>query len=112
MTNIIIALLNTNAVMALLIGALVTSLVKWLATENGLKWKKWEGLAITAVHAAEKAIPDTASSKSILRLDKALKLFVEKYSVATRIVPNQSDLVQIESLISTVHNALKEAGTL
>jgi hypothetical protein len=43
----IISLLQTNAVIALIVGAFVTYLVKWLATDNGQMFKKYEGIAIT-----------------------------------------------------------------
>ena len=45
----ILGLLQTDAVIRLIIGAFVTYLVKWLASAQGANWKNYEGYAITAV---------------------------------------------------------------
>lgn len=106
------ALLSSEWVQTAIIGALVAWLAKWWATETGLKWKKYEGWAITAVKAAEKAIPDDTPNKSWKRANDALLTFVSKYEKATGTAPSEKDLVQIENLLNIVHEALEADGTL
>ncbi len=112
MGNMIISLLQTNAVMALIAGAFATYLVKWLASQQGLPFKKYEGLAITLCKAAMDAIPDDTPNKGAARADFVLGKFVEKYTAATGVTPDSKQLVEIASWISIVHNALVESGTL
>lgn len=108
----ILGLLQTDAVIALVIGAFVTYLVKWLASTQGQNWKNYEGYAITAVKAAEKAIPDDVANKGAAKLDYALKVFLAKYKAATGIVPDAAITAKIEAWLSVIHEAVDEAGTL
>lgn len=112
MQGFIISLLNTDFAMALVIGAFVTFIVKWLASAQGLRWKKWEGLAITAVKMAEIAIPNDVPNRGAKRLDTALRIFLEKYEAAAGVEPNQQDVAEITSLISVIHDQLESAGNL
>jgi len=112
MSNMIMSLLQTNAVIALVIGAFVTYLVKWLASDNGQMFKKYEGIAITLCKAAMDAIPDDTPNKGAARADFVLGKFVEKYTAATGVKPDSKQLVEIASWISVIHNALVESGTL
>lgn len=112
MQAFIINLLNTDFVLALVIGAFVSFIVKWLATAQGMQWKRWEGLAITAVKMAEVAIPDGTANKGAKRLDQALRIFLDKYEKATGVTPNEADVAEITSLLSLVHDRLDGAGTL
>lgn len=108
----IISLLQTDAVIALIVGAFVTYLVKWLASTQGKGFKDYEGYAITAVKAAEKAIPDDIANKGAAKLDYALKVFLEKYKAATGVVPDAAITSKIEAWLSVIHEAVEEAGTL
>ena len=112
METFLISLLNTDFVMALIVGAFVTYSVKWLASANGMKWKKWEGLAVTAVKMAETAIPDDTPNKGACRLDAALKLFLQKYEAATGVTPDAGAVAEISSLLANVHDRLDANGTL
>lgn len=112
MQAFIINLLNTDLVLALVIGAFVTFIVKWLASAQGMQWKRWEGLAITAVKMAEVAIPDGTANKGAKRLDQALRIFLDKYEKATGVTPNEKDVAEITSLLSLVHDRLDSDGTL
>lgn len=112
MQAFIINLLNTDFVLALVIGAFVSFIVKWLATAQGMQWKRWEGLAITAVKMAEVAIPDGTANKGAKRLDQALRIFLDKYEKATGVTPNEKDVAEITSLLSLVHDRLDSEGTL
>lgn len=108
----IISLLQTDAVIAVIAGAFVTYIVKWFASKQGTDFKKYEGYAITAIKAAEKAIPDDVSNKGAKKLDFALKVFLDKYTKATGVKPDETTMAKIEAWISVVHNAVEEAGTL
>jgi hypothetical protein len=99
-------------VIALIVGAFVTYIVKWLASKDGEKFKKYEGWAITAVKAAEKAIPDDTGDKGARKLDFALRLFLAKYTKATGVEPDANAVGQIESWVSEIHEMLEEAGVL
>lgn len=112
MQAFIINLLNTDFVLALVIGAFVSFIVKWLATAQGMQWKRWEGLAITAVKMAEVAIPDGTANKGAKRLDHALRIFLDKYEKATGVTPNEKDVAEITSLLSLVHDRIDAGGTL
>lgn len=105
--SIVLAILNSEWFWAIVVGLIVRWLAAWWQTETGAKWKKWEGLAITAVKAAEKAIPDNTENKGLRRLNDALLTFCHKYEAATGVKPSEADLAQIENLLSTVHAQLE-----
>ena len=107
--KVAIAIVTSDWFIAAVIAALVRWLAGWLLTTTGLKFKKYEGWAITAVKAAEKLIPDDATNKSIRKLDAALRIFGEKYEAATGVKPSARALVEIENLVTMVHAKL-EAG--
>ena len=111
MTTLLLSLLSTNTAIGVAVGAAVAWLVKWLAG-NGKKFTSYEGYAVTAIRLAEKAIPDSTTDKGLARLDYALKLFIEKFTAATGVVPDEALTAQIENWIATIHNALDESGAL
>ncbi len=108
----IISLLQTDAVISLIVGAFVTYLVRWLVTTKGQDFKKYEGFAITAIKAAEKAVPDDTDNRGARKLDFALKMFLQKYEAATGVVPDAAVLAKIESWIAVIHNALEESRAI
>ena len=112
MSDMLIKLLQTDAVIALIVGAFVTYLAKWLATKDGAKFKQYEGYAITAIKAAEKAIPDGADNKSLAKADFAMREFLKRYEAATGVTAKPEEVAKIESWISTVQSALDSAGIL
>ena len=106
--KVAIAIISSEWFMVAVIGLAVKMLASWLLTATGLKWKKYEGWAISAVKAAEKAIPDDTQNKGLRRFDKAMRLFLEKYTAATGVEPNDTDLAGIENLINIVHERLEK----
>ncbi len=112
MGDMIIKLLSTDAVIALIVGAFVTYIVRWLASKDGEKFKQYEGYAITAIKAAEKAIPDGVENKGLSRADFALKTFLLAYQKATGVLPNDKDIAKIESWISEIHSVVETSGIL
>jgi len=112
MSEMLIKLLSTDAVIALIVGAFVTYIVKGLASPKGEKFKQYEGWAITAIHAAEKAIPDDSANKGLNRLNYALTVFLKKYEKTTGVTAKPEDVAKIESWISEIHSVLDSAGIL
>jgi hypothetical protein len=110
--KLLLALIQSEWVQIAVIGMLVKWLASWWQTATGAKWKKWEGIAITAVKAAEKAIPDDTLNKGARRLNEALLTFCQKYEAATGVKPNDADLAQIENLIGVVHSQLESKDQL
>ena len=108
----IISLLQTDAVIAVVAGAFVTYIIKWFASKQGTDYKKYEGYAITAIKAAEKAIPDDVPNKGAKKLDFALQVFLKKYEAATGVVPDKELMAKIEDWLAVIHNIIDEAGTL
>ena len=112
MSDLIIKLLCTDAVIAIIVGVFVTYIVKFLASKDGEKFRTYEGYAITAVKAAEKAIPDDAANKGLNRLNFALQIFLTRYEKATGVSPKPQEVAKIEAWISEIHSALESAGLL
>ncbi len=110
--KIAIAIVTSEWFMLAVIGVGVKMLANWFLSASGLKWKKYEGWAVTAVKAAEKAIPDDTQNKGLRRFDKALQVFLSKYTAATGVVPSDADLAGIENLINIVHARLETEGGL
>jgi len=106
--KIAVAIVSSEWFMLAVIGIAVKWLAAWFLSATGMKWKKYEGWAITAVKAAEKAIPNDVANKGLARFDKAMRLFLEKYTAATGVPPNEADLVGIENLINIVHERLEK----
>lgn len=106
--KVAIAILSSEWFMLAVIGVGVKMLANWFLSASGLKWKKYEGWAVTAVKAAEKAIPDNTPNKGLLRFDKAMQVFLSKYKAATGVEPNDTDLAGIENLINIVHERLEK----
>lgn len=105
--KIAVAIVSSEWFMLAVIGIAVKWLAAWFLSATGLKWKKYEGWAVTAVKAAEKAIPDNVANKGLARFDKAMRLFLEKYTATTGVAPSDADLAGIENLINIVHERLE-----
>ncbi len=112
MQDMIIKLLNTDMVVSLVIGAIVTYLVKWFATSQGASFKKYEGLLMTAIKAAEKLIPDDTPNKGAARADHAMKLFVEEYERVTGVSADQKVVEAAALAIPRIHALLESGGNL
>jgi hypothetical protein len=107
MNSWIIALVTSNMAIAAIVGVIVAWLVKWAKTDAGTRYAAWWGLALQAVKAAEKAIPDDTANKGLAKLDFACKQFVSKYEAATKTVIPEDDGAEIENLIEQAVQAVK-----
>lgn len=112
MSNLIVSLLGTNAVIAIVVGAFVVYLVKWLATERGGQFKAYEGWAIALIKGAAKLLPDGSPLTGVQKADFVCQKFVEKYEKAVGRKVGEQEYALIDAWISEVHEALVEAGTL
>jgi hypothetical protein len=113
MSDLIIKLLSTDAAITLIAGLFVTYLVRFLAAkEAGEKFKKYEGYAITAIKAAEKAIPDETPNKGLNRLDFAMRMFLGKYEQATGVKASETEVSKIEAWIAQIHSVVEASGVL
>ena len=112
MSDMLIKLLSTDGVITLIIGAFVTYIIKWLASKGAEQFKAYEGYAITAIKAAEKAIPDDTENKGLNRLNFALTVFLSKYEKASGVKASEKDVAKIESWISEIHATLEDSGII
>lgn len=110
--RVVLAIVTSEWFMVAVIGLAVRWLAGWWLTATGSRWRKYEGWIVTAVKAAEVAIPDGTSNAGLRRADWALKLFLERYTAATGTTPNAAALVEIENLIAVVHDRVEAEGTL
>ena len=95
--------------------AVLSAVLLWAL--NGLYarkplWRQYEGTIISAIRAAEKAIPDGTPMKSAERLDKALKLVLAVY--AQRMGAEAPPLVvaQFAEAIQVLHAHQEAVGAL
>lgn len=110
--KVAVAILSSEWFMLAVVGIGVRLLAGWFMSATGLKWKRFEGWAVTAVKAAEKAIPDDTPNKGLARFDKAMLTFLAKYRDATGTEPNKEALAAIENLLNEVHAKLEGNGQL
>lgn len=110
--KVAIAIISSEWFMLAVIGVGVRLLAGWFLSATGQKWAKYEGWMITAVKAAEVVIPDGSPNAGLRRADKALQLFLARYTAATGIVPNAAALAEIENLIAVVHDRVEAEETL
>jgi hypothetical protein len=93
----------------------VAGLVLWALNRLYTKrpaWKRYEGTIISAVKAAEKAIPDDTPSKSAKRLDAALRYVLRVYEEVEGRRPTKAEVAELTEGINITHQRLEEAGTL
>ena len=103
-------ILNSEIFITLLLGffAFVTSkLFTWKP-----KWEKyyrdWKGTIISAIKAAEKAVPDDIPHKAVVRLDQALKLILSAQGKEA----SQVDIAALREAVSVTHAELEKAKAL
>jgi hypothetical protein len=75
-------------------------------------WKKYEGLLITAVKAAEKIIPDDSPNTSIARANEALRVFADRYTMAYGKLPTDAIVTVARLALPIVHDQIEAEGTL
>lgn len=75
-------------------------LARKLIRENKDKdWAKWYYLAVKAVRAAEKAIPDDVEDEGMKKLDFALDRFCDEYETIMKETVGSDDLPDVSKLI-------------
>jgi hypothetical protein len=114
MKDLIAALLANpefmNAIITALAGVATWAVAKLFTAKPA--WKKYEGLLITAVKAAEKIIPDDAENKSLARADAALRVFNERYAVAYGKFPSDAIVTVARLALPIIHDQIEAEGTL
>lgn len=95
----------------MIIVGLFVALLTYLFTANP-SWAKYEGILITAIKFAEKAIPDNTSNKSAARFDAALKETLRQYQQVYNTAPPTWLQRAFALAIPIVHDALEQRGTL
>ena len=107
MNSWILGLVTSNMAIAAIVAALVGWLIKWnKTTDAGTKYSAWFGLALQAVKAAEKAIPDDTANKGLAKLDYACKQFVKQYETATKTVIPDGDMGEVTNVIEQAVEAI------
>jgi hypothetical protein len=102
--------LNSPAVIAALAAATLWALNKLYAEKPA--WRDFEGTIISAVKAAEKAIPDETPNKGWRRLNHALDYVLEVYQKARGMRPDAKTEAELKEGIQVMHAELEAAGTL
>ena len=102
----VIEMLNSNTCVAL-IASLVIYLLNKLYTKKPT-WAKYEGTLITAVRAAEKAIPNDADNKSLARLDAALNYVITVFEEVENRKATKVEVAEIKEGIQIIHNKIEE----
>jgi hypothetical protein len=100
-----------NAIITAIAGVATWAVAKLFTAKPA--WKKYEGLLITAVKAAEKIIPDDpAANTSLARADAALRVFNERYAVAYGKFPTDAIITVARLALPIVHDQIEAEGTL
>ena len=114
MKDIIAAILANpefmNAIITAIAGVATWAVAKLFTAKP--EWKKYEGLLITAVKAAEKIIPDDAPNTSLARADAALRVFNERYAVAYGKFPTDAIITVARLALPIIHDQIEAEGTL
>jgi hypothetical protein len=114
MKDLIAALLANpefmNAIITAIAGVATWAVAKLFTAKPA--WKKYEGLLITAVKAAEKIIPDGSTNVSLARADAALRVFADRYEVAYGKLPTDAIITVARLALPIVHDQIEAEGTL
>ena len=102
------AVLTSNWVIGIVVGVIVSWVVGTLIPK-GKDYEYWIGLALQAVKAAERAIPDETENRCAAKLDYAMRVFIEKYEAATKTVVAPADLGEVENLIEKAVQCVSDA---
>lgn len=102
--------LNSPAVITALAGLLLYGLNKLYDKKPG--WSQYEGTIISAVRYAEKVIPDSSESKSLAKLDKALKYVLEVYESKEGKPASDKVKSELREGIQIIHTELEASGAL
>ena len=75
-------------------------------------WRKYEGLMIDAIKRAEKLVPESTSTRSLLRLKAALAMFAESYERIYGKPPSPELTQAVATNLPAVHDKLEATDTL
>ena len=95
--------------------AVLSAVLLWVL--NGIYarkplWKRYEGTIISAIRAAEKAIPNGTPMKSAERLDKALQLILAVYQQREQTEPGPGTIAMFAEAVQVIHAQQEAAGAL
>lgn len=107
--NLIWAFLNSPVGMTLVVSGVGAIAAKIYLSKP--LWQKYEGVLISAVKMAEKAVPDDSENAGIARLDKALQYTIDVLEGMGKKVTKKEES-QIEVGLSIVHDMVEAQGTL
>ena len=108
--EIVWKVLNSPAVIAVLVGGLLWLLNKLYAAKPA--WQALEGTIIAAVKWAEKEIPDDTPNKALSRLNAALNYVVKVYEEARGKPVDAQTKAELCEGIQIVHAELEASGNL
>lgn len=104
---------TTSSILDMVLTAAVTALV-WIARLAFAKpkWAQYEGMMITAVKFAEKAIPDNSTNTTMQRTNAAMQSFISQYAAQTGKPAPDSLLNVVAQGMPIVHAKLEAAGNI
>jgi hypothetical protein len=102
--------LNSPAGIAALAGLILWALNRLYAAKP--EWRQYEGTIIAAIKFAEKEIPDDVPSKSLQRLDAALKYVLRVYEQTNGSRATEDTEANLKEGIQITHAALEANGNL
>jgi hypothetical protein len=107
--ELIIAAMNSNAVIALISSGALAFIV-WIGKKQPKVkqyFDKYGGAIIRGVKLAEANIPDDTENKSLKRLDHALQYVIQVIEAGENRKVTDSEKVQLEAKISEVHDQIE-----
>ncbi len=72
------------------------------------KWKKYQGIIITAIRKAEKSIPDDTPSAGMRRFDMALRFVIDLIEIRENREVDRSEVAEISEGIRLMHNEIED----
>ena len=102
MTDLLIAVLNSDAVTALFVACVAWALA-WVLRKYP-NMKKFEGSMIHAVRLAEKAIPNDTKNAGLARADAALLIVLRAFAQIEGREATAPERALLASEIARVHN--------
>ena len=107
--NLVWAFLNSPIGITLVVSA-VGSIAAAIYAKKPL-WKKYEGVLISAVKMAEKAVPDDTESTGLQKLDAALEYAIDVLE-DMNVKVKKKDIPELIAGLSEVHEKVEADGVL
>jgi len=108
--SVLWAFLNSPVGLTIVGGLILLALNRLYASKPS--WAKYEGVIMTAIQYAEKAIPDDTPNKGAAKLDAALRYVLKAHQATTGNDLRGAKIDGIREGIQIVHAHLKATGTL